>query len=53
VIDPPEAESNSTESDHAIVVEAIDFLLSLDGVTADMRRKLERLKIRVETFPNR
>jgi hypothetical protein len=49
-----DAPANSgPEDDRAIVVKAIDVLLSLDGVSYDQRRQLERIKARVETNPNR
>ena len=45
------ANDSPEEDDRAIVIEAIDFLLTLDGVTADMRHELERIKSQVENFP--
>jgi ribosome-associated translation inhibitor RaiA len=53
VSEGPETLNNSTEDDRAIVVETIDFLLALDGVTAEMRRQLERIKGRVENLRTR
>jgi hypothetical protein len=52
--DASETANDSLELDDRVtVIEAIDFLLTLDGVTAGMRRELERIKSQVENFPTR
>jgi hypothetical protein len=49
VSDPPEPDVDS-EDDAAIVLEAIEFMIGLEGLDPAARRNLEEVRERVERF---